>query len=253
MPDTPRTPAEWADVLKRDWERRAQHPSRDFFVASHPGWDDPDLWERKAKIEADAMLLGMDDDALRKGEMLEIGCGVGRLTSPYLDRLRSYTGIDISEGMIEEGRRRHAETPNSRFFLCDGLSIPAEARDREYHLILAVGVFIHLPENVISAWVEDGYRLLKPGGMLRFQVLADLQDPTGIVCQEAAEKVHEEAVDMAEQVTGEQLELIDDTPYMGKRFGYEELRSFLTALTPGDVELLRTDLVHIYGSITRVG
>ena len=253
MTNTPRTPDEWAEVLKQDWERRSRHPSRDFFVASHPGWNDPEQWVSKAKTQADALLLGMDDDALRAGEMLEIGCGIGRLTVPYLDRLRSYTGIDISEGMIEEARRRHADTPNSRFFTCDGLSVPAEARDRDYHLILAVGVFIHLPQEVITAWIEDGYRMLSPGGMLRFQVLADLADSTGIVCHEAAEEVHERAKDMAEQVTEEQLELIDDTPFMGKRFGYDELRGFLTALTPGEVELLRTDLVHIYGSITKIG
>ena len=117
--------------------------------------------------------------------------------------------------------------------------------------MLAVGGFIHCPENVIAAWIEDGYRLLSAGGMLRFQVLGDLRDPTGIISQEAAEVVHEQARESAKIVTEEQLELIEDTPYMGKRFGYDELRSFAEALTPGEVELLRTDLVHIYGSIQK--
>src|SRR5262245_34043891 len=100
MDQPPTTAAQWAAVLKRDWERRARSPSRDFFVASHPGWNDPVQWAARARIEAGALLLGMDDAALRKGHMLEIGCGVGRLAQPYLERVKSYTGIDIAEGMI---------------------------------------------------------------------------------------------------------------------------------------------------------
>lgn len=251
MEPSPSTPSEWADVLKTDWERRSRHASRDFFVASHPGWDDQNKWEAKAHTEANAMLLGMDDAALAAGHMLEIGCGIGRLTRPYLERVSSYTGVDIAEGMIEEARRRHGTTENARFFVCDGLTVPAEARDRTYYLVLSLGVFIHCPANVIGAWIEDGYRLLEPGGMLRFQVLGDLRDPTGIASPETAEVAHQQARESAELVTEEQLELINDTPYMGKRFGYDELRAFVEALTPGEVELLRTDLVHIYGSIQK--
>lgn len=250
-PTSPSTPSEWADILKRDWERRAHHPSRDFFVASHPGWDDPEVWQARARTQADAMLLGMDLDRLAQGHMLEIGCGVGRLTSHYLDKVQTYTGIDISSGMVDEARQRHANTEGARFHACDGLTVPADARDRSYQLILAVAVFIHCPRSVIASWIEDGYRLLAPGGMMRFQVLGDLDDPTGIVSQEAAEEVHERALRNEELVSDEQLELIEDTPYMGSRFGFEDLRQFTEDLTPGAVELLRTDLVHIYASIEK--
>ena len=62
--------------------------------------------------------------------MLELGCEMGRLSGPISSRVGTYTGFDISAGMVKETTLRAAKNPTARFFLIDGLGVPAEAKDK---------------------------------------------------------------------------------------------------------------------------
>lgn len=250
MDQRPETEEPSAERLKQDWESRSRSEYRDFYVASHPGWDDPAHWERRAEADLLQMLHGVDLDSIAGWQVLEIGCGVGRLAPGFARRVAGYTGFDIAPGMIEEARRRHGSLANVRFLESDGLGVPAAAADRAYDLILVLAVFIHCPRSVIAANVRSAYPLLAPGGQLRFQVMADPGDPSGVVSLEAAQELHEEMM-AAEAVSPEQLGLIDNSPYIGHRFRYAELAPFLEELTGGRVTTVRVDLAHVYGWIER--
>ena len=243
----------WADRLREDWERRARSRGRDFYVASHPGWDDQRRWDERARGDVDLMLHGLEPEQVRAWEVLEIGCGVGRLGGVLAQRCRAYTGFDIAPGMVEEAERRLAAAANARVFVSDGLGPPEAARDRAYDLILALAVFIHCPRELIAANVAAAYPLLRPGGQLRFQLMADPEDPTGVVSLEAAAEVHQEMLEVEEAVvTDEQLELIEDTPYIGASFRYDEVAPFLEQASGGGrVTTVRVDLAHVYGWIER--
>ncbi|MEO6594922.1 MAG: hypothetical protein ABIP94_09245, partial [Planctomycetota bacterium] len=78
MPEEP-SPTDWAKQLAANWEARAALPSRDLFVASHPGWNDPIAWEQHAATEVELFLAGLDLQWLRTVDVLELGCGSGRL------------------------------------------------------------------------------------------------------------------------------------------------------------------------------
>lgn len=253
MADERRSAREWADLLKQNWEQRARSEKRDFYVASHPGWTDPERWRAQAANDAELMLYQVDRAALAGWHVLEIGCGVGRLALPLVEQVASYTGIDIAAGMVEEARRRAAAHPNARFFVSDGVALPPEACDREYRLILVLAVFIHCPRDVIRSLVRAGYERLAPGGQLRFQVLADPSDPTGIGSLEDAAVVHEEIARMEEAATTEERELIDGHYYMGDAFRYDELEPFLVEASGGGgrVNLIRPDLAHVYGWVEK--
>jgi len=243
---------DWARFLGANWERRSRSEDRDFYVASHPGWNDEGRWAAQAESDVRLMLYQLDEERLRGWNVLEIGCGVGRLALPLARRCASYTGFDIAAGMVEEARRRCAEQRNARFFVSDGSGVPAEADDRRYELALAMAVFIHCPRVVTRSLVAQTYRRLAPGGQLRFQVLADPSDPTGLQSLEAAASAHEEIHEMEAGATERQRSLIDDTYYMGDAFGYEELRLFLAeASGDGLVTTIRPDLAHIYGWVEK--
>ena len=171
--------------LAQDWELRAQSPSRDFFVASHPGWDDPAAWERQARHDADFLLQRLPRP-LAGAHLLEIGCGVGRLVPALAPRVASYTGFDIAPSMVAEARARHGAVANARFLEADGLAAPAGARDRRYDVALAHAVFIHCPREVIAALIADCWTLLADGGELRFQLRADPHDDTPLELLPAA-------------------------------------------------------------------
>ena len=244
----------WAEGQRRDWESYASTKYRDYFVASHRGWDDRERWEAQAVYDASVVLYELDAQRLAGLEVLEIGCGVGRLARVIAPRVRGYTGIDIAPGMIEEARARCAELGNTRFVLADGLRVPLQAGDRRYGLAFAFAVFIHCPRDVIASLIQSASALLAPGGELRFQLRADPSDSTGIrPVAEAPIDVPAPHLDFGTpteteiQTLREAQEVTLGRPYMGAVFRYEEVEPFLRGLRPDlEARVQRYDPEHMY-------
>ena len=248
--------ADWALLLAKEWAARAALPTRDLFVASHAKWNDPLAWERTAATEVELFLAGLDMAWLNTVDVLELGCGSGRLSRRLRAVARSYTGFDIAPGMVEAARQRCGETAGIRFFVGDGLTVPAAALDRQYGLVLAAAVFIHCPRAVIATNVQNAYAALQPGGQLRLSVLAFHDDPEGIVgpqdaVQKAAEVLTNDMAEVIANLTLEERRLAFDTYYMGDRFRYAEMTPFLQQLTGGTVALYRGDPGCIYAAVTK--
>lgn len=240
---------DWARLLRQNWERRARSGSRDFFVASHAGWDDPATWRRYAETELQLMLAGIDREQLAAWHVLEIGCGSGRLAELLDAIVCSYTGIDIAPAMVDAARQRCASASRCRFLPCNGISIPAQAADRRYQLVLAIAVFIHCPREVIASMVTSAWPLLAPGGELRFQVLADPTDPTGVETPAASAIVAEEVEAAQLELSDEMRRLTEGAYYLGDRFRHDQVEPFFGGLTGGTVSTYRADLGSIYGRI----
>jgi len=250
-------PLGWAALLKSNWNQRGESPSRDFYVASHVGWQDSEVWQQQAAGDTAMMLSELDASWLVRARVLEMGCGVGRLVPHLLAATASYTGLDIAASMVEEARRRCSEHAEARFFESDGTSVPEAAKDRSYDLAIALAVFIHCPKQVIELLMRDIFAVLAPGGRLRFQLLGDPEDSTGI---EMATPDQVSAVDepgaperseaVAASATSADMELIDDHYYMGHRFGYQEAGELLDGIG-GEFQLKRFDLLHIYGELSK--
>lgn len=78
------------------------------------------------------------------GSVLEAGCGSGLVYEALLRhgivREDSYTGGDVSAGMLEIARRRF---PRARFLPMDLLALPCA--DRSYDAVVCIDVLQHLP------------------------------------------------------------------------------------------------------------
>ena len=97
----------------------------------------------------------------RGGEVLEVGCGSGRITD-HLYRLGlDISGIDLSSNMIEVARR---EFPHLRFRVESMESL--EAADRSTVGIVAWYSIIHTPPEKLPAVFAEMNRVLVPGGTL---------------------------------------------------------------------------------------
>lgn len=94
--------------------------------------------------------------------ILDLGCGVGRLTRHLAtERLTDrFTGIDISPNMVLEANRNALH--NTEFVLCDGRTIPFRAGlfDEAY----SVTVLQHLPALAVQSYLSEVHRVLRPWG-----------------------------------------------------------------------------------------
>lgn len=100
---------------------------------------------------------------------LDFGCGAGRLThalAAYFDRV---TGVDIAPSMIDVARRLHANVRGVEFRVnaSDKLeSIESASIDLVYTRL----VLQHMPPRYVRAYLAEFVRVLRPGGVLVFQL-----------------------------------------------------------------------------------
>jgi ubiquinone/menaquinone biosynthesis C-methylase UbiE len=106
-------------------------------------------------------------------DVLDFGCGTGLLSLRMAPSVRSLTGVDASQGMLDvmagKAERQHRSNVRTRLIHPDG---PASL-EGEYDLIVSSMVFHHL--ETVRPTLERMYRVLRSGGMV---CIADL-DPDG--------------------------------------------------------------------------
>jgi SAM-dependent methyltransferase len=92
----------WREVMLAEWRQRARRPG-DQAVMSARYPLHRCTTESKQYIDAVYRFLGDDVD---DRDIMEIGCGNGRLTQRLVGRARRLTALDLSEDMIEANRER---------------------------------------------------------------------------------------------------------------------------------------------------
>ena len=155
-----------ADSIRRFWDRRAREDAF-HFVDNRIRYRDPEAEERfwaGGRRDLDGLLdaLGME---VSPGErVVEIGCGIGRLTRPLAERAASVVAVDVSARMLELARRLNPDLANVDWLLGDGASlagIPAASADVCFSYV----VFQHIPDpHVTLGYVREIGRVLRPGG-----------------------------------------------------------------------------------------
>ena len=107
-------------------------------------------------------LIGPDRD------VLDLGCGIGRVSAALAPRCRSVLGLDVSPNMVAEARRRHGGGPNLRFGATPGTGLSALGA-ASFDLVLAVDSFPYVVQaggDVADRHLADAARVLRPGGAL---------------------------------------------------------------------------------------
>lgn len=108
---------------------------------------------------------------LKHHRVLEIGCGIGRLTKLLSAEFGCcyFTGIDISEEMVGIAGTR----PRATHIVCDGRTIPITNGyfESAYSMLL----FQHLPPEGVKSYLSEAFRVLKPGGIFRFQYVTEAE------------------------------------------------------------------------------
>jgi SAM-dependent methyltransferase len=112
---------------------------------------------------ADAKRASLAALDLKPGDaVLDVGCGVGddvRALCEIVGANGYVAGVDSSQAMIEEARKRGAP-PNAAFEQAAATALPFD--DGRFNAVRADRVFQHLPDPVGAA--REMCRVLKPGG-----------------------------------------------------------------------------------------
>ena len=152
--------------MRRDWDRRARADAR-FFIAGGSSGSDREFWE-SGERELDGAIL-RDVELLPGARALEIGCGMGRLLRPLAPRVAKAWGVDISPEMVSRAREALADLSNVEVLPTRGGLAPIP--DASLDLVFSFIVFQHIPDKPsVSAYIGEAGRVLKGGGVFRFQV-----------------------------------------------------------------------------------
>ncbi|MEW6441346.1 MAG: sulfotransferase [bacterium] len=160
--------------MKEDWNRRAGENALHYIKSDRKQWDEAAFFETG---KGDVQRLILDDldflcgaRAPRELRLLEIGCGVGRMSRHLADAFGEVCGVDVSGEMIDRARRLHAERANLKFYETDGSSLEPFS-DGYFDIVFSFIVFQHVPsKDVLMRNFREIRRVVKPGGAVKIQV-----------------------------------------------------------------------------------
>ncbi len=92
-----------------------------------------------------------------KREILDLGCGTGRLLN------FAKNGVDFSKNMLEQAKEKY---PNHNLIQSDISALPFE--DGNFNVVYSMHVFMHLDMKTIEKTLAEVHRILKDGGIFIF-------------------------------------------------------------------------------------
>ncbi len=162
---------DFVDVMKRDWNQRAQENSKWFINTvrldqTEDEFDATGLGEINSLILPELVLMTGGRDP-RELKFLEIGCGIGRMTKHLASIFGEVHSTDVSGEMIRQARQRLSHLPNVHLHETSGVDFAALPNDY-FDVAFSAYVFQHVPSKaVIESNIREAYRVVKPGGILR--------------------------------------------------------------------------------------
>jgi SAM-dependent methyltransferase len=171
--------------MRRDWERRAHENARHYVVTGQEQWTDAEFFESGQATFGDE--IGNDLTNVCQGKdpkqmkVLEIGCGAGRVTRALAAFFGEVYAVDISREMVRQARQAVADFPGARIFHNNGKDLRVVdhhwwnrfgvGRQLQVDFAFSIIVFQHIPSReIIENYVREVHRLLRPGGLFKFQV-----------------------------------------------------------------------------------
>ena len=156
---TSRAPLGDRSAYKKVWELQSQ----DMDVASLAvaGHTDLATLELTARGTIDMLKATVGIGPL--DVILEIGCGIGRVGLPLSKECLHWVGTDISSGMLRHAAARLKDRPNTTLVELSTVGLQEFPVD-SFDLVYCTIVFMHLLEWDRYRYVEEAFRILRPGG-----------------------------------------------------------------------------------------
>ncbi|MFO7537687.1 MAG: class I SAM-dependent methyltransferase [Chloroflexota bacterium] len=127
------------------------------------------------KAEIDHLLFEVKalNFPLRFARALDFGCGVGRLTQALSHYFDETHGVDIAPSMIELANQ-YNQKPQTCFYHVNQAPDLQLFGDNQFDFIYSRIVLQHMAPLYSKQYISEFLRLLKPGGLLVFQLPSSL-------------------------------------------------------------------------------
>jgi SAM-dependent methyltransferase len=113
--------------------------------------------------------LGQLGLTVTPGAALDFGCGVGRLSQALARRFDRVFGIDVSDGMIDLAAKLNRYDGRVKYFANTAPDL-RHFESRAVHFVYSNIVLQHMEPSRIRIVLADLLRVLRPGGLLVFQL-----------------------------------------------------------------------------------
>lgn len=199
------------EKMRRDWDRRARVDPRYWVAATEEA--DEDSYERSGEQDAAALIEGLRGRVGPDARVLDLGCGIGRLTARVARAFARVDGVDVSPEMIDQARRLHGDLDNVAFHVNSGADLAGFA-DATFDLVFSYAVLPHVPADVVRAYFREVNRVLKPGGWFRFQFWIGEEHPAGANDTLSIRVWSPDALQSLARTSGFALHEIDEIDYV---------------------------------------
>lgn len=99
--------------------------------------------------------------------IVELACGHGRHVPKYMDDAQNITLVDVNQENINFCKQRFNGNPKISFYLTSGNNF-RDLADASYSAIFSYDSMMHFNLIDIANYINDAWRILKPGGKILF-------------------------------------------------------------------------------------
>ncbi|MDQ1744947.1 MAG: hypothetical protein QOE23_3286 [Pseudonocardiales bacterium] len=165
-------PADSAPTSSRQFWDAAARENAAWYVATGYTSETPEFFAQGAR-ETDHFLQFCGIGIRPTDRVLEIGCGVGRMTRRLSELAGSLVAADVSREMLERARQNVGDRGTVEYLLVPGNgALPLS--DDSVDVVFSYITLQHVPNQVDQLrYLHESARVLRPGGRLAVQVRGD--------------------------------------------------------------------------------
>lgn len=160
-------------TYKDFWNSQASSPES--AISAVDGSQSEEVVQHTGRWSAEQVRAALDIGP--QDNVLELGCGIGRIGRELAPRCRHWTGVDISENMIRHARERMQALDNVSFHQLDRSSLDM-LEDNSIDKAYSIAVFCHMDKEDLFLYMQELNRVVRPGGTI-FVETWNLAHPVG--------------------------------------------------------------------------
>ena len=135
-------------------------------------WDKEQFFA-SGKREVNDILGFLDQQhvmAIDSDKVLDFGCGAGRISRGLSDHFKNVVGVDASPTMIALAEVENKELSNRVQFVLNQEEGLGQFDDNSFSMTFSVITLQHIPAEQSIGFIREFVRIIKPGGLVVFQV-----------------------------------------------------------------------------------